>query len=47
MEYARIKGINAKFTDFVPYEELKALYSVCDVFVLPSFEEGDPIVFRE
>jgi len=47
MEYARIKGINAKFTGFVPYEDLKALYSACDVFVLPSFEEGDPIALKE
>jgi glycosyltransferase involved in cell wall biosynthesis len=47
MEYARIKGINAKFTGFVPYEDLKALYSACDVFVLPSFEEGHGIVLTE
>lgn len=47
MEYARIKGINAKFTGFVPYEDLKALYSACDVFVLSSFEEGDPIALKE
>ena len=47
MEYARIKGINAKFTGFVPYEDLKALYSACDVFVLPSFEEGHGIALTE
>jgi len=47
MEYAGIKGINAKFTGFVPYEDLKALYSACDVFVLPSFEEGHGIALTE
>jgi len=47
MEYAGIKGINAKFTGFVPYEDLKALYSACDVFVLPSFEEGHSIALIE
>ena len=47
MEYARIKGINAKFTGFVPYEDLKALYSACDVFVFPSFEEGHGIVLTK
>jgi glycosyltransferase involved in cell wall biosynthesis len=47
MEYARIKGINANFTGFVPYEDLKALYSACDVFVLSSFEEGHGIALTE
>jgi len=47
MEYARSRGINARFTGFVPYEDLKALYSACDIFVLPSFEEGDPIALKE
>ncbi|MFH8120359.1 MAG: glycosyltransferase family 4 protein [Candidatus Aenigmatarchaeota archaeon] len=47
MDYAKKKGVNAKFTGFVPYEDLKALYSACDVFVLPSFEEGDPIALKE
>lgn len=47
MEYAKSKGVNAKFTGFVPYEDLKALYSACDVIVLPSFEEGDPIALKE
>ncbi len=45
MDYA--KGVNAKFTGFVPYNDLKALYSACDIFVLPSFEEGDPIALKE
>jgi glycosyltransferase involved in cell wall biosynthesis len=47
MEYARSKGINAKFTGFVPYKDLKALYSACDIFVLPSLEEGHGIVLTE
>jgi glycosyltransferase involved in cell wall biosynthesis len=47
MEYAKNKGVNAKFTGFVPYEDLKALYSACDIFVLPSFEEGHGIVLTE
>jgi len=47
MEYARSRGINARFTGFVPYEDLKALYSACDIFVLSSFEEGDPIALKE
>jgi glycosyltransferase involved in cell wall biosynthesis len=47
MEYAKNEGINAKFTGFVPYEDLKALYLACDVFVLPSFEEGQGVVLLE
>jgi glycosyltransferase involved in cell wall biosynthesis len=47
MEYAKSKGINAKFTGFVPYKDLKALYSACDIFVLPSLEEGHGIVLTE
>jgi glycosyltransferase involved in cell wall biosynthesis len=47
IEYAKSKGINAKFTGFVPYGDLKALYSACDIFVLPSFEEGHGITLTE
>jgi glycosyltransferase involved in cell wall biosynthesis len=47
VEYAKCKGVNAKFTGFVPYEDLKALYSACDIFVLPSFEEGQGVVLLE
>ena len=47
MEYAKAKNVNAKFTGFVPYEDLKALYSACDIFVLPSFEEGHGIALTE
>ena len=45
--YARRKDIKAKFTGFVPKEDLRALYSACDIFVLPSFGEGDPIALKE
>jgi glycosyltransferase involved in cell wall biosynthesis len=47
MGYAKSRGVNAKFTNFVPYDDLKALYSACDIFVLPSFEEGQPLVLLE
>jgi len=47
VDYVKKKNINAKFTGFVPYEDLKALYSACDIFVLPSFEEGHGIVLTE
>ena len=47
MDYVKKKNIKAKFTGFVSYEDLKALYSACDIFVLPSFEEGDPIALKE
>jgi glycosyltransferase involved in cell wall biosynthesis len=47
IDYVKKKNINAKSTGFVPYEDLKALYSACDIFVLPSFEEGDPISLKE
>ena len=47
MDYARRKKLNVKFTGFVPYEDLKALYAACDVFVLPSFEEGFGLVLTE
>lgn len=35
------------FAGHVPYEDLKGLYAACDVFVLPSLEEGDPIALKE
>jgi glycosyltransferase involved in cell wall biosynthesis len=47
IDYAKKKRINAKFTGFVPYEDLKALYKACDIFVLPSLEEGFGIVLTE
>lgn len=47
MDYVKKRNINAKFTGFVPYEDLKALYSACDIFVLPSFEEGFGMVLTE
>jgi len=36
-----------KFLGIIPYEDLKVLYSACDIFVLPSFREGDPIALKE
>ncbi len=49
IKYVKDRGLdrNIKFTGFVPYEDLKALYSACDIFVLPSFGEGDPIALKE
>ncbi len=47
MERAKRRGVNAKFTGFVHYEDLKALYSACDIFVLPSLGEGSSIVLNE
>jgi len=49
VRYVRSRGLeeNVKFTGFVPYEDLKVLYQACDVFVLPSFEEGHGIVLTE
>ncbi|MCS7138832.1 MAG: glycosyltransferase family 4 protein [Crenarchaeota archaeon] len=44
MEYVEEKKVNAKFTSFVPYEDLKALYLACDIFVLLSLEEGFGVV---
>jgi len=38
---------NVKLTGFVSRADLKVLYSACDIFVLPSFEEGDPIALKE
>jgi len=35
------------FTGYVPYEDLKSLYCACDIFVLPSLGEGDPIALKE
>jgi len=47
MEYAKQRNLKVRFTGFVPYGDLKALYSACDIFVLPSFGEGDPIALKE
>lgn len=48
-KYVRSRSLenNVKFTGFVSYEDLKVLYAACDIFVLPSFEEGFPIVLSE
>ena len=49
VKYVKDKGLdrNIRFTGFVPYEDLKTLYSACDIFVLPSLEEGHGIVLTE
>ena len=47
MEYAKLRNLKVRFTGFVPYEDLKALYSTCDIFVLPSLEEGFGVVLTE
>lgn len=42
-------GLDAQvtFTGFVPDTDLRALYELADVFVLPSFEEGSSIAVTE
>jgi len=40
-------NLPVELTGIVPYDDLKALYSACDVFVLPSFEEGHGITLTE
>ena len=46
-EFVRSNELDVNITEFVPYNDLKALYSACDIFVLPSFEEGHGIVVTE
>lgn len=36
-----------KFTGYIPYQDLRALYSSSDFFILPSREEGFPMVLTE
>jgi glycosyltransferase involved in cell wall biosynthesis len=51
----KIKGLiknyelegNVNLLGFLPYEELKKMYVACDIFVLPSFGEGDSIALKE
>lgn len=47
MDYAKENNVKAKFTGFIPYNDLKALYSACNIFVLPSLEEGFGVVLTE
>ncbi|MFC1848266.1 glycosyltransferase family 4 protein [Chloroflexota bacterium] len=35
------------FTGSLPLEEIRVLYAACDIFVLPSLAEGDPLVTLE
>lgn len=51
----KIKGLiknyelegNVNLLGFLPYEELKKLYVACDIFILPSLEEGFGVVLTE
>jgi glycosyltransferase involved in cell wall biosynthesis len=36
-----------RFLDFMPPDELVSFYSACDVFVLPSFQEGSSMAIIE
>ncbi len=38
---------NVKLTGLIPYDDLRKLYAACDIFVLPSFGEGDSISLKE
>jgi glycosyltransferase involved in cell wall biosynthesis len=40
-------GNNIVLTGSLPLEEVRALYSASDIFVLPSLAEGDPLVTLE
>lgn len=48
-EYVNIHNLknNVKFAGFVSSEDLKVLYTSCDIFVLPSFDEGFGVVLTE
>jgi len=47
INYAKEKNLKVKFTGFIPREDIKALYFACDIFVLPSLEEGHGLVLTE
>lgn len=38
---------NVNLLGFLPYGDLKRMYVACDIFVLPSFGEGDSIALKE
>lgn len=40
-------GDTVEFAGYVPFEDLRALYAAADIFVLPSREEGMPMVLLE
>lgn len=46
-DYVERKRINVRFMGFLHPKMLKGLYAVCDVFVLPSLEEGFGMVLTE
>lgn len=45
--YVDIYRLDISITGFIPYEDLMKLYLSCDIFVLPSFEEGDPLALKD
>jgi len=46
-KYIRLHDLPVRLTGFVPYEDLMKLYVACDIFVLPSFGEGDPVALKD
>lgn len=45
--YVTSKSLNVEFTGYVDHSKLEDYYKIADVFVLPSFEEGDPVSLKE
>lgn len=46
-EYIEKHGLNVKLTGFIPHDDLMKLYHACDIFVLPSLEEGFGMVLTQ
>jgi glycosyltransferase involved in cell wall biosynthesis len=49
VDYVNTRGLNnnIKVLGFVPHRQLRVLYAACDIFVLPSLEEGQSIALLE
>jgi len=49
INYVNVRGLNSnvKVLGFVPHRQLRTLYVACDIFVLPSLEEGQSIALLE
>ena len=49
VDYVNTRGLNnnIKVLGFVPHRQLRILYAACDIFVLPSLEEGQSIALLE
>jgi len=47
INYVKKSNISVTFTGFLSNDEVRALYSACDVFILPSLEEGFGLVLTE